>query len=110
MRTALAALKPALTAAEAEYVGRAQQGIGRCGLNPWVPGAPVKVQLYFPLAHEPIYREAASTLHWVRRPVGWRCGCGSSRKRMPRVRARSRNPSSPRSPLSGLTLMARCHP
>ncbi len=33
VRTALAALQPALAAAEAEYAGRAEEGIGHCGLN-----------------------------------------------------------------------------
>ncbi|WPL15335.1 hypothetical protein Thiowin_00226 [Thiorhodovibrio winogradskyi] len=70
VRVALAPLKPALAAAEAEYAGRAEEGIGRCGLNLRVLGAPVKVQLYFPQPQPPTYREAASTLHWLK-PGQW---------------------------------------
>ncbi|EIC23737.1 class I SAM-dependent methyltransferase [Thiorhodovibrio frisius] len=70
MREGLASLQPALAAAEFEYKGLAEAGVGRCGLNLLMPGGPVKVQVYWPQPQHPTHHEAASTLYWVR-PGDW---------------------------------------
>ncbi|WP_051023736.1 class I SAM-dependent methyltransferase [Thiorhodovibrio frisius] len=70
VRAGLAALQPALSAAQQAYQGRAEAGIGQCQLLADQRHWPVAVQLFLPQAEAPHHREQASLWYWIK-PGRW---------------------------------------